>query len=214
MARALGMPLLEVEDAAGARGALQRATPVAALVFVDASVRDYVMATRVKELRPDLPVLVLLRGGRDRALLTAMEMGGDDVVRLPVDAAELAERLDATVRRLREEEAPTVLADDAPFRLGGLEVDVAARHARRGDRPLPLTDTEFQLLAMLAGSAGRPFSRERLLNQLCAFQYDIDSRVIDVHVRNLRRKIELDPSRPSVIRAVPGVGYCVALGSD
>lgn len=214
VARALGLPLLEVDDGEGARDALRRATPVAALVFVDASVRDFVVATRVKELRPDLPVLVLLRGGRDRALLTAIEMGGDDVVRLPVTAVELAERLDATVRRLRAEEPPAVLADDTPLRLGGLEVDVAARHARRDDRPLPLTDTEFQLLALLAGSAGRPFSRERLLNQLCAFQYDIDSRVIDVHVRNLRRKIEIDPSRPSVIRAVPGVGYCVALGSD
>lgn len=214
VARTLGTPLLEVEDAARARDALQRATPMAALVFVDASVRDYVVATRLKDLRPELPVLVLLRGGRDRALLTAMEMGGDDVVRLPVSGGELAERLVATVRRLREEEASAVPADDQPVRLGGLEVDVAARRARRGDRPLPLTDTEFQLLAMLAGSAGRPFSRERLLNQLCAFQYDIDSRVIDVHVRNLRRKIEVDPSRPALIRAVPGVGYCVALGSD
>lgn len=213
VARALGMPLLQVEDGAGARDALQRATPMAALVFVDASVRDYLVAARLKEMRPELPLVVLLRGGRDRALLTAMEMGGDDVVRLPVSADELAERLRATVRRLREEDS-AVLPDDAPLEVGGLVVDVATRRARRGDRLLPLTDTEFQLLATLAGSAGRPFSRERLLNRLCGFAYEIDSRVIDVHVRNLRRKVEVDPSRPAVIRAVPGVGYCVPLGSD
>jgi DNA-binding response OmpR family regulator len=208
------MPLLEAPDPDRAKEALGRATPAAALVFVDASVRDYRVAGRLKAMRPEVPVLVLLRGGRDRALLTAIEMGGDDVLRLPVTAGELGERLRATVRRLREEEAPSVLPDDEPFLVGELTVDVATRRARRGARPLPLTDTEFQLLATLAGGAGRPFSRERLLNRLCGFDYDIDSRVIDVHVRNLRRKIELDPSRPALIRAVPGVGYCVPLGSD
>lgn len=216
VAGAVGMPLLEVEDADQARDALRHATPVAALVFVDASVRDYRLARQVKAMRPEapVPVLVLLRGGRDRALLTAIEMGADDVLRLPVIASELAERLRATVRRLREEEAPSVLPDEEPFKVGALTVDVAARRARREGRSVPLTDTEFQLLATLAVAAGRPFSRERLLNRLCGFDYDIDSRVIDVHVRNLRRKIEVDPSRPAVIRAVPGVGYCVPLGSD
>lgn len=214
VARSVSMPLLEVPDAEEASDTLRRGTPAAALVFVDAAVRDYRTAGRVKAMRPEVPVLVLLRGGRDRALLTAIEMGGDDVLRLPVTARELAERLRATARRLREEEAPSVLPDDEPFLVAGLTVDVAARRARRGGRPLPLTDTEFRLLATLAVGAGRPFSRERLLNRLCGFDYDIDSRVIDVHVRNLRRKIELDPSRPAVIRAVPGVGYCVPLGSD
>ncbi len=214
VARAVNMPLLEVKDANEARGALERARPAAALVFVDASVRDYRVAGRVKAIRPELPVLVLLRGGRERALLTAIEMGGDDVLRLPVTAVELGERLRATVRRLREEEAPLVLPDDEPVLVGEVTVDVATRRARRGARPLALTETEFQLLATLAGGAGRPFSRERLLNRLCGFDYDIDSRVIDVHVRNLRRKIEVDPSRPALIRAVPGVGYCVPLGSD
>ena len=214
VARRMGIPVLEAEDVAGAREVLERAIPTAALAFVDAGVRDYAVSAALKAIRPSMPVLVLLRGGRDRALLTAMEMGGDDVLRLPVTAAELAERLAASVRRLREEEIPAVLPDDEPLQIGELVVDVAARRARRGDHALPLTDTEFQLLALLAGSAGRTFSRERLLNQLCGFRYDIDSRVIDVHVRNLRRKIEIDPSRPAVIRAVPGVGYCVPLGSD
>lgn len=214
VARIMGLPLLEAESAAEAGEVLRKATPIAALVFVDAGIRDYRVSGALKALRPSMPVLVLLRGGRDRALLTALEMGGDDVLRLPVAPTELAERLGATVRRLREQDAPHVLDDDEPFRVGDLVVDVASRRAQRRDRPLPLTDTEFQLLALLAGSAGRPFSRERLLNQLCGYQYDIDSRVIDVHVRNLRRKVEADPSRPVVIRAVPGVGYCVPLGSD
>lgn len=214
VARTLGAPLLEAADAAAAERALRRAAPIAALAFVDGGDRDAAVAGALKAIRPAMPVVVLLRGGREGALLNALELGGDDALRLPVPAAELAERLGATVRRLQEEEAPAVLPDHAPLRVGGLVVDVASRRARRDDRPLPLTDTEFQLLATLVGSAGRPFSRERLLNRLCGFRYDIDSRVIDVHVRNLRRKIELDPSRPAVIRAVPGVGYCVPQGSD
>lgn len=214
VARALSVPLLEVPDAEAARGVLERATPAAAIAFVDAGARDYRVSGRLKAMRPEMPVLVLLRGGRERALLTAIEMGGDDVLRLPVTAGELGERLRATVRRLREEEAPLVLPDQEPVLVGELTVDVATRRALRGARPLPLTDTEFRLLATLAGSAGRPLSRERLLRRLGGFDYEIDSRVIDVHVRNLRRKIEADPSRPAVIRAVPGVGYCVPLGSD
>lgn len=206
--------LWEVEDQAAAVDTLARATPVAAVVFADAGAvgRDCGAARPLKALRDDVPVLVLLRGGRDRAAVTAMRMGGDDVVRIPVTARELAARLRATARRLREAEAPAPRPDGQTFRVGGLQVDVGARRARRGGHTVPLTETELQLLATLAGSGGRPLSRERLLHRLCGFDYEIDSRTIDVHVRNLRRKIEADPAAPAVIRAVPGVGYCLREG--
>ncbi|MGH7912150.1 MAG: winged helix-turn-helix domain-containing protein [Candidatus Dormibacteraceae bacterium] len=216
VARQCRWPLLEVADEARAEAVLARATPVAALVFGvagDDAGADR-QTSRLKALRPGLPVLVVARARRRRPLVATLKVGADDVVRLPITAAELAARLRATLRRLRQEETPPSAADDRPISLGGLAIDVGRRRARRGERPLALTDTEFDLLATLAGSAGCTFSRERLLNRLCRFEYEIDSRTIDVHVRNLRRKVELDPAQPVLIRAVPGVGYCVAVPSN
>lgn len=212
VARRCGLALLEVGDEARATASLRRASPVAVLVFLRGAAGG--LPGRLKALRPGVPVLVGLRTARPDTLLAALEIGADDVVRLPVSAVELAARLSATLRRLRQEEASLAPGDDGPIRLGELAIDRAGRAAHRGDQRLPLTDTEFELLAALAGSAGRPLSRERLLNRLCRFDYEIDSRTIDVHVRNLRRKVEPDPSQPSLIRAVPGVGYCVAEPSD
>lgn len=203
----LGAPLLEVDEPERTGVA-----PAAVVAFVDAAAADRGVTRRVRAAWPGVPLLVLLRGGGDRALLGAMEMGADDVLPLPATAAELAERVRATVRRVREEEDAPPLAP--AVQAAGLVVDVTARRFRRGDRAVPLTHAEVRLLAAMVGSAGRALSRERLLNQLCGFDYEIDSRVIDVHVRNLRRKVEIDPAHPEVIQAVPGVGYCVPLALD
>src|SRR2546430_8923373 len=70
-----------------------------------------------------------------------------------------------------------------------------------------LTHTEFDLLTFLASNAGKVLSREKILNSIWGYEYPIETRVIDVHIRNLRRKIETQPSRPYYILAVPGIGY-------
>ena len=77
---------------------------------------------------------------------------------------------------------------------------------KRGDE-VELTHSEFDLLAFLASNSGKVLSREKILNHVWGYEYPIETRVIDVHVRNLRRKIENDPGRPFFILAVPGIGY-------
>lgn len=212
VALTLGVPLLEAEP--DGRGAEVAEAPLAVIVFADAAVRDRGVVARAKAAWPRVPMLVLLRGGSERALLDVLESGADDVLRLPVTGSELAERVRATVRRLGEEMRFPLVPDKQSLQLGGALVDGGARRVRRGDRALPLTDAEFQLLAMMAAGAGRAFSRERLLRGICGFTYQIDSRAIDVHIRNLRRKVESDPSHPAVIQSVPGVGYLVAETQD
>jgi DNA-binding response OmpR family regulator len=89
----------------------------------------------------------------------------------------------------------------------GLSIDINERRVFRDDTEVNLTHTEFDLLAYLASNAGKVLSREKILNAVWGYDYPIETRVIDVHVRNLRRKIEPDPSHPLYILAVPGVGY-------
>ena len=88
-----------------------------------------------------------------------------------------------------------------------LVVDTGERRVVRDGEDITLTHTEFDLVAFLAANAGEALSRERILSSVWGYEHPIETRVIDVHVRNLRRKIEPDPSQPRYILAVPGIGY-------
>src|SRR5881396_3140615 len=101
-------------------------------------------------------------------------------------------------------------ADDyvtKPLRLRDLTIDVNERRTYKAGKEVELTHTEFDLLTFLASNAGKVLSREKILNSIWGYEYPIETRVIDVHIRNLRRKIETQPSRPYYILAVPGIGY-------
>ena len=86
-------------------------------------------------------------------------------------------------------------------------MDGSRREARLAGRSLHLTPKEFELLYFLASNAGKVLSREKILNHVWGYEYPIETRVIDVHIRNLRRKIEQDAAHPFFILAVPGIGY-------
>src|SRR5258708_656014 len=86
-------------------------------------------------------------------------------------------------------------------------IDVNERRTYKSGKEVELTHTEFDLLTFLASNAGKVLSREKILNSIWGYEYPIETRVIDVHIRNLRRKIESQPSRPYYILAVPGIGY-------
>ncbi len=88
-----------------------------------------------------------------------------------------------------------------------LVIDANERRVYRDEAEIQLTHTEFDLLSFLASNAGKVLSREKILNSVWGYEYPIETRVIDVHVRNLRRKIEDDASHPLYILAVPGIGY-------
>jgi len=88
-----------------------------------------------------------------------------------------------------------------------LLIDVNERRIYKSGKEVELTHTEFDLLTFLASNAGKVLSREKILNSIWGYEYPIETRVIDVHIRNLRRKIETQPARPYYILAVPGIGY-------
>ncbi len=150
----------------------------------------------------DVPIIMLTARVEESDKLIGLELGADDYVTKPFSPRELVARVRSVLRRIQG-------APPKPERIsrGEITVDVS-RHAVavRGE-PVDLTPTEFDLLAVLMQDAGRSFTRSQLLEQVQGYAYEGYERTIDVHIKNLRQKIETDPRNPQHIKTVYGLGY-------
>ncbi len=155
-----------------------------------------------------LPLLMLTARGDVMDRVVGLELGADDYLPKPFEPRELLARLHTVLRRTAPAAAPPAVAPAAgPWAFEGLEIDLVRRRVQRHGRPVELTGTEFELLALLAGSPGRVFSRDDILGRLRGrAAEDIHSRAVDILVSRLRRKLEpLD-----VIRTLRNAGYLFA----
>jgi DNA-binding response OmpR family regulator len=146
---------------------------------------------------------VVTARGDSQDVVAGLEAGADDYVTKPFVASELLARIRALARRTRG------LTERRSIPVGDLVISPQAGTVTCAGRPVELTKTEFRLLTELAVERGRVFSREELLERVWGYDYFGDSRLVDVHVRRLRKKIEEDPSRPTVVTTVRGMGYRV-----
>ena len=159
----------------------------------------------LKELRQEkvmLPVIILTALGDETDRVLGLEMGCDDYITKPFSPRELAARVKAVLRRCRNTSPELVSIDH-------LEVDIDQYEVRSLGRTIPLTPKEFELLVFMVRNQGRPLSRECLMEKVWGHKYDGSTRVVDVHIRHLRDKIEKDPENPDIIKTVRGVGYRV-----
>jgi DNA-binding response OmpR family regulator len=148
-----------------------------------------------------VPIILLTARLAESDKVLGLELGADDYVTKPFGMQELVARIRAVLRR-------TAAAGPADtIRLGDLLVNRGAHSVSIGGQPVMLTPSEFALLAALLEAPGRVFSRELLLERLQGHDYEGIERTIDVHIRNLRKKIEPDPTQPRYIRTVFGIGY-------
>jgi DNA-binding response OmpR family regulator len=156
-------------------------------------------------LRAESPVAIIMLTAKeteaDRVL--GLELGADDYVTKPFSIAELVSRIRALMRRRALEQH----RDREVRAIGGLVFDAARHRVEVDGRLAQLTPTEFRLLALLASEPERVFSREEVMRHLWEAVFVGERRNVDVHVRNLRRKIERDPARPERLVTVRGVGY-------
>jgi two-component system response regulator RegX3 len=153
--------------------------------------------------RSDLPIVMLTARDAEADRVKGLDLGADDYVTKPFSIAELVSRVRSLLRRreLDRVRAGTVRA------VGGLRLDVGGHTATVDGAPVLLTRSEFRLVALLASEPGRAFTREELVRHLWESDVAGDLRAIDVHVSNLRQKLERDPRRPSRLLTVRGVGY-------
>ncbi len=152
----------------------------------------------------DVPILLLTAKDAEVDRVLGLEAGADDYVTKPFSMAELVSRVRAILRR---RELDRSSSGALVYRVGGLTLDLVRYGAQVGGRAVNLTRSEFKLLALLAGEPERVFSRREIMQHLWESSYVGDQRACDIHVSNIRRKIERDPARPERLLTVRGVGY-------
>jgi DNA-binding response OmpR family regulator len=152
----------------------------------------------------DVPIIMLTARTTEDDKLAGLNLGADDYVTKPFSPRELAARVRVILRRLPEE---TLQRGPAEIKRGEFTLNFLNREASVAGRALQLTPIEFKLLGVLAREPGRVFSREQLIEMVFGFDFEGFDRTVDVHILNLRRKLEPDPNHPRYIKTVYGAGY-------
>jgi two-component system alkaline phosphatase synthesis response regulator PhoP len=156
---------------------------------------------RVYRKEQNTPIILLTAKLEESDKVVGLELGADDYVTKPFGMRELVARIRAVLRRVGQDTASEVL------RAADIVLDKSARLVQVDSQAVRLTPTEFDLLAVLMASPGRVFSRQSLLEQVQGISFEGIERSVDVHIRNLRTKIEPDPGSPRYVETVFGVGY-------
>jgi DNA-binding response OmpR family regulator len=185
------------------------------LVLVDLMLPGMTGFEVVRALRrtSDVPIVIVTARVDSHDVVAGLEAGADDYVRKPFVVKELAARIRALLRRTRPSDAAGAAsaageaAGEPAYVFGPLEVRPDEGVVRRDGRQVELTRTEFHLLCEMAENAGLVLSREKLLERVWGYDYFGDARLVDAHIRRLRTKIEDDPSHPTLIVTVRGLGY-------
>jgi DNA-binding response OmpR family regulator len=183
------------------------------LVVLDLGLPDIPGEEVARELRrrSDVPIIMLTARSDERDRIAGLELGADDYLTKPFSPRELVLRVQAIMRRGRSMKA----ADSSrSFGNGEMMIDEERRQVTVRGAPVELTPTEWGVLSALARNPGRVYSRYELINRVRGYEFDGYERVIDSHVKNLRRKIELDPRKPLLVRTLLGGGYRLGVSRD
>ena len=164
---------------------------------------DGLSVCRIVRNESDVPIIMLTARGSEVDRIVGLEIGADDYIVKPFSLGEFLARVRAILRR-KPSSAHTVVDR---LESGDLTLDLIARRATRGGEELRMTHKEFDLLATLMRNRGAVLSRDLLLERVWGYDYSGQTKTVDVHVRWLREKIEQDPSNPTRIVTVRGVGY-------
>ena len=192
-----------VHDGRSALDEVRRQRPDLLLLDVMLPGVDGLDVCRILRRESDLPVLMLTARSTEDDLLLGLDLGADDYVTKPFSPRELMARVRTLLRRTR----PSVSEPDPVMRVGSVVVDPVRHELVSDGAVIACTPGEFRLLETLAAQPDRVFTRVQLLEHMHGFDRYITSRTIDVHVMNLRKKIEPDPRRPVRLVTVYGVGY-------
>jgi DNA-binding response OmpR family regulator len=187
-----------------------RASPPA-LMLLDVRLPDgsgFDFCRQMRQAGLHQPVIMLTAQREEMDKVLGLEMGADDYVTKPFHLRELLSRIRSQLRRAYGEFAQ---ANTDLLHLQDLTLDLARGEALRGGQPLSLTPTEYRLLVFLVRNRGRALTRSQIIEAVWGYAPELEGeRTVNVYIRRLREKVELDPARPALILTVPGIGYRLA----
>ena len=199
----LGTQGFQTIDAPNGKAAIELMVEQPDLVILDLGLPDVPgleLLRQIRARREDLPIVVLSSRGDEAAKVEALDLGADDYVTKPFGMEELLARMRAALRHQLQ-----VHGDRPIFRLGDLSVDLVRRIVKLRDQKVRLSPKEYELLRLLVHNAGKVLTHKFLLREL--WSTPIDAQYLRVYVRQLRQKIEPDPTRPQYILTETGIGY-------
>jgi DNA-binding response OmpR family regulator len=161
---------------------------------------------RILRKEMTVPIIMLTARTDEVDKIVGLEIGADDYMTKPFSMRELLARVHAMLRRAGIHRQPSENVPES-IKIGDLEINVNRHQAYHKKSPLELTPKEFDLLLFLARHRGYVFTREQLLEKVWGYDYAGNTRTVDVHIRWLRQKLEVDPTRPELILTVRGTGY-------
>jgi len=193
-----------VHDGRAAIDEARRRSPDLLVLDVMMPKVDGLDVCRVLRADGDVPIIMLTARSTEDDLLLGLDLGADDYLTKPYNPRELVARIRTVLRRTQSRSEGEV------YRVGDLAIDPIRHEVRLAGDLIDVTPAEFKILVCLAASPGRAFSRQQLLEHAFGFDHYVFDRTIDVHVMNLRKKIEPSPGKPSYLKTVYGVGYKLA----
>ncbi|MBL0198370.1 MAG: response regulator [Myxococcales bacterium] len=199
-----GYRVLEAERAAEAIMRVTSHNPELVLLDLGLPDGDGIALTRQLREWTRVPIIVLSARGREDDKVSALDAGADDYLTKPFGVNELLARMRVALRHALNRD---VAAPAPALEFGDLKIDLVRRQVSRGGEELHLTPIEYKLLVLLAQNAGKVLTHRHILNEVWGAAYAAHTHYVRVHMAELRKKVEADPSRPKLLVTEPGVGY-------
>jgi two-component system KDP operon response regulator KdpE len=197
-----GYQVIEAERASEVVALMTSHNPELVLLDLGLPDGDGIDLTRQLREWSRAPIIVLSARGREDDKVAALDAGADDYLTKPFGVNELLARMRVALRHAQGRETPA-----AALEFGELKLDLVRREVFRGDEPLHLTPLEYKLLVLLAQNAGKVLTHRQILHEVWGPSYAAQTHYVRVHMAELRKKVERDPSRPKLLVTEPGVGY-------
>jgi two-component system alkaline phosphatase synthesis response regulator PhoP len=197
-----GFAVVEASDGEAAVAMARTHKPDMVVLDLGLPRMDGLDVTRRLRATSSVPIIMLTARAEETDRIVGLELGADDYVTKPFSPRELVARIRAVLRR-----ADATMGASEIVRAGPVEIDLPRRAVAVDGVAADLTSTEFDLLLAMARQPGRVFTRAQLLDELHGVSFESYERSIDAHIKNLRKKIEPDPGRPSLVLTAYGVGY-------
>ena len=202
--QAEGYHVLQAANGAAALELFEREAPdFVCLDIMMPGINGYDLCRRMRAARPQTPIVFITAKSEETDKVLGLELGADDFIVKPFGLKEVMARIRAITRRCRQSAA----CDPPPFQMGDLTVYPAELRARRGRVTIELSLRDVKVLVLLHSYRGRVLDRNTIFNHCWGEDYFPNSRSLDQHISQLRKRIEIDPKSPAIIRTVHGAGY-------